>query len=119
MKLAVSDLPFAGFRIKELLKLPIEYGVEFFYEFGKNYYWDKILPPIAKKRKMSCSMHGPCAGVNLANAEDTEFFGIFRKTFANCLYGWGLNSGILSSQFLNVLKDKSFMSKCSYLSPSK
>ena len=35
MKLAVSDLPFAGFRIKELLKLPIEYGVEFFYEFGK------------------------------------------------------------------------------------
>ena len=53
MKIAVSDLPFAGFRIKELLKLPIEYGVEFFYEFGKNYYWDKILPPIAKKRKMS------------------------------------------------------------------
>lgn len=82
MKIAVSDLPFAGFRIKELLKLPIEYGVEFFYEFGKNYYWDKILPPIAKKRKMSCSMHGPCAGVNLANAEDTEFIGIFRKAFA-------------------------------------
>ena len=26
--------------------------------------------------------HGPCAGVNLANTEDTEFIGIFRKAFA-------------------------------------
>jgi len=82
MKLAVSDLPFAGFRIKELLKLPLKYGVEFFYEFGKNYYWDKVLPKIGKNRKIACSMHGPCVGVNLANAEDTEFFGIFRKAFA-------------------------------------
>jgi sugar phosphate isomerase/epimerase len=82
MKIAVSDLPFAGFKVKQLLSLPVEYGVEFFYEFGKNYYWDNILPQIEENRKVPCSMHGPCVSVNLANPEDSEFFGIFRKAIA-------------------------------------
>ena len=79
MKIAVSDLAFTGFKAKELEKLPNKYGIEFFYEFGKNSYWDNILEQIGKNRSIQFSMHAPCVSINLANTEDTEYLGIFRK----------------------------------------
>ncbi len=82
MKIVVSDLAFAGFKAKELVKLPNEYGIEFFYEFGKNHYWDKVLAKVGENRMLPLGMHGPCVSVTLANPEDTEFLGVFRKTLA-------------------------------------
>lgn len=41
MKFSVSDLLFPGFQKEALPQLSTRYGIEFFYEFGKNYYWDK------------------------------------------------------------------------------
>ena len=40
MKFEVSDLLFAGFPKYAMRDLSKEYGIEFFYEFGKDYYWD-------------------------------------------------------------------------------
>mgnify|MGYP003331526418 CR=1 FL=1 len=38
MRIAVSDLLFPGFQKFAMRALKPEYGIEYFYEFGKNYY---------------------------------------------------------------------------------
>ena len=40
MQFEVSDLLFPGFPKFALRELSKEYGIEFFYEFGKDYYWN-------------------------------------------------------------------------------
>ena len=81
MRLSVSDLSFSGFNYKQLEKLSSEYGIEIFYEFGKNDYWDCILPNVFCNRTGTLSIHAPCVSVNLA-AEDNEDINIFNETFA-------------------------------------
>ena len=66
MKFEVSDLLFAGFPKFAMRSLSPELGIEFFYEFGKDYYWDN---EIACWGKRDLSIHGPCVAVNLANPE--------------------------------------------------
>lgn len=41
MKFSVSDLLFPGFQKYPLRDCSSEYGIEFFYEFGKDYYWNE------------------------------------------------------------------------------
>ena len=41
MRFSVSDLLFPGFQKYPLRDLSSEYGIEFFYEFGKDYYWNE------------------------------------------------------------------------------
>lgn len=83
MQLEISDLAFAGFRYKDLLHVPRNLGLEFFYEFGKNKYWDAVLPQIMHGRPKLLSIHGPCLSVNLVNpAQDSCYKKIFSKTFA-------------------------------------
>lgn len=84
MNISISDLGFIGFKAKALKDLPKEYGFEFFYEFGKNSYWDSIIPEIIEKRKI-ISIHAPCVSVNLADESNSECFAILRKTFAYAL----------------------------------
>ena len=79
MKLEVSDLLFAGFPKYAMRDLSKEYGIEFFYEFGKDYYWDN---EVAAWGKCSLSIHGPCVAVNLADKSHKNYAKIFAKTFA-------------------------------------
>lgn len=80
MKFSVSDLLFPGFGKEALQKLSTRYGIEFFYEFGKNYYWDKELL-LWKKRDIS--IHAPCVAANLADPSDKDMYlQLFEKTFA-------------------------------------
>lgn len=79
MEVAVSDLLFPGFEKTELRKLNRTYGIEFFYEFGKDSYWDQER---AFWKKRSLSIHGPCVSVNLADPQDKGFLQIFSETFA-------------------------------------
>lgn len=78
MKFEVSDLLFAGFPKFAMRALSPEYGIEFFYEFGKDYYWDN---EIACWGKRDLSIHGPCVAVNLANPEQTTYLEAFEATF--------------------------------------
>ena len=39
MQFEVSDLLFPGFTKDAMKRLDKQYGIEFFYEFGKDYYW--------------------------------------------------------------------------------
>lgn len=82
MKLEISDLAFAGFRYKDLLKVDHTLGVEFFYEFGTDIYWDAVLPQIMKNRPQMLSIHGPCLCVNLADAARDKYYEkVFQDTF--------------------------------------
>ena len=79
MRFEVSDLLFAGFAKGNLAKLSAAYGIEFFYEFGKDYYWDNEL---ASWGERALSIHAPCVAVNLAAARQTNYSRIYEKTFA-------------------------------------
>ena len=79
MKFEVSDLLFAGFPKFAMRALSPQYGIEFFYEFGKDYYWDN---EIACWGKRDLSIHGPCVAVNLANPEQKTYLEAFAATFA-------------------------------------
>ena len=79
MKFEVSDLLFAGFPKFAMRALSPQYGIEFFYEFGKDYYWDN---EVAAWGKRSLSIHGPCVAVNLADKAHKNYARIFAKTFA-------------------------------------
>ena len=78
MKFAVSDLLFPGFQKYPLRNLNSELGIEFFYEFGKDYYWNKEVEYWGKR---TLSIHGPCVAVNLADKDCTNYNKIFEKTF--------------------------------------
>ena len=43
MQFEVSDLLFPGFTKDVMKRLDKQYGIEFFYEFGKDYYWNSRL----------------------------------------------------------------------------
>lgn len=79
MCLEVSDLLFAGFSKMALRSLSPEYGVEFFYEFGKDYYWDGEIGAWGDR---ALSLHGPCVAVNLADAGDVNYLPAFERTLA-------------------------------------
>ena len=79
MKFAVSDLLFPGFQKYPLRDLDPAYGIEFVYEFGKDYYWNEERAAWGKR---SLSIHGPCVAVNLADGKQRSWLKIFKKTFA-------------------------------------
>lgn len=82
MKISVSDLCFAGFKYQAMTNLNKKYGIEFFYEFGKNSYWDAVLPQMQKGRTLAPSVHGPCIAVNLADPTDNHYLSVWRKTLS-------------------------------------
>lgn len=78
MQLAISDLLFPGFTKANLRHLPGQYGIEFFYEFGKDYYWNE---EVAAWGLRSLSIHGPCVAMDLATG-DRSYLAIMEKTLA-------------------------------------
>lgn len=79
MQFEVSDLLFPGFPKFALRELSKEYGIEFFYEFGKDYYWNNEVTAWGER---ALSVHGPCVAVNLADSKQKNYIKIFEKTFA-------------------------------------
>ena len=79
MKLAVSDLLFPGFTKAALRDLSPEYGIEFFYEFGKDYYWNS---ETAAWGGRELSIHGPCVAVNLVDRQQKNYLKLYQKAFA-------------------------------------
>lgn len=91
MKFAVSDLAFGGFNKALLKNLPAQYGIEFFYEFGTDAYWDCVLKDWRQEGR-TFSIHGPCVAVNLADPHDAHYREFYEKTFA---YAAKINAGFV------------------------
>lgn len=80
MKIAVSNLSFIGFNYTELKKLPPDAGIEIFYEFGNNHYWEEFMHSIwGRNRVGGLSIHGPCIGINLANQKHTHYHAYYEQ----------------------------------------
>lgn len=81
MQIAISNLPFMGFRDAELIKLAVEndYDIEIFYEFGTDCYWDAMLKSVVGTN-VKISVHAPCVCVNLADESDENWFKIYKDT---------------------------------------
>lgn len=78
MKFEVSDLLFPGFTKEAMQQLDKQYGIEFFYEFGKDYYWNKLVEDWGKR---SLSIHAPCVALNLADVKQKNYDRVLEKTF--------------------------------------
>ena len=79
MKFSVSDLLFPGFQKFGIRPLNKKYGIEFFYEFGKDYYWDE---EVAAWGDRDFSIHAPCVAVDLAAAADHTYLQALEQTLA-------------------------------------
>lgn len=89
MNFVVSDLLFPGFKKFGIRALSAEYGIEFFYEFGREYYWDEETEAWGKRE---LTIHAPCVAVNLADRNDQNYLAAFEETFA---YAKKVNSGFV------------------------
>ena len=87
MNISVSTLSFCGHPIYSMKKLPPELGVEIFYEWGGETYWDLALTEIMQDRTGKFSIHAPYQGsiteMSLTPSEN-ELFEYLKQPF--CLY---------------------------------
>jgi len=82
MKFALSNLSFGGFNYLTAHKLPEKMGLEIFYEFGHDHYWDAIIQEAYAERPVQgMSLHGPCVGVNLAEASHEHYLVAYERFF--------------------------------------
>jgi len=82
MKVAVSNLSFGGFNFLGEHQLPASMGLEIFYEFGDDYYWEAVIREAYSERPVQgLSLHGPCVGVNLAEAGHEHYLCAYERAF--------------------------------------
>ena len=84
MNISVSSLGFCGHPIYSMRKLPPELGIEIFYEWGSETYWELALTEIMRERTGKFSIHAPYQGsiteMSLTDRED-ELFEYLRQPF--------------------------------------
>ena len=84
MKISVSSLGFCGHPIYSMRKLAPEIGVEIFYEWGGETYWELALTEIMRDRTGEFSIHAPYQGdiveMSLTEKED-ELFDYLQEPF--------------------------------------
>ena len=84
MNISVSSLSFCGHPIYGMSKLPSELGVEIFYEWGGETYWELALAEILRDRAGRFTIHAPYQGaiteMSLTNHED-ELFAYMQQPF--------------------------------------
>ena len=74
MQLSLSNLAFTGFECYALKNIPECLGIEIFYEFGNDLYWNTLLKQLfAGRLKQRLSLHGPCIATNLADPTDSHY----------------------------------------------
>ena len=77
MQFEVSDLLFPGFTKDAMKRLDKQYGIEFFYEFGKDYYWKQQVEEWGER---ALSIHAPCVALNLADSKQKNYARVIEKT---------------------------------------
>lgn len=86
MKYSVSSLSYVGPRMKWMNKLPEDFGIEIFWDYGDEEYYNGILAELMSERSGAFSIHGPM-GVSFADecADDKLYahlvrpFGLYHR----------------------------------------
>lgn len=80
MQLSLSNLAFTGFDGYALKNISECLGLEIFYEFGNDLYWDTLLKQIfAERLQYRLSLHGPCIATNLADPTDSHYLAQYQQ----------------------------------------
>ena len=66
MQFEVSDLLFPGFTKDAMKRLDKQYGIEFFYEFGKYYYWKQKVEAWGER---ALSINDTCIAINISDSK--------------------------------------------------
>ncbi|MDR3592724.1 MAG: sugar phosphate isomerase/epimerase [Negativicutes bacterium] len=84
MRLSLSNLAFCGFESAALRCLPDDIGLELFYEFGNDWFWEQVLKEAYSNRPPDkpwlLSLHAPCIAVNLAAPADRGYLDLYGRT---------------------------------------
>ncbi len=82
MRLSLSNLSFVGFNYAALKYLPADLGIEVFYEFGNDIYWERVMKELYANRPVqNLSIHGPSVGINLADENDIRYMALYKDVF--------------------------------------
>lgn len=82
MRYSVSTCSFYKFRVRKLLQLPEDLGVEIFYEFGSSDQWESLLSKFYERSTGPFSIHAPFAFVDISEPCDEEkLFDVLRRPF--------------------------------------
>lgn len=82
IKFEVSSLGYPNGGVKRMAKLPEEFGIEIFYEWGGTSYWVESLKKIMKGRQGTFSMHSPFGYCDFAQTEsEAELFKFMTEPF--------------------------------------
>lgn len=79
MKYSISTCSFYKYRIRKLLDMPEDLGVEIFYEYGSRDMWSSFLDALPGRR---FSIHAPFAFVDIAeDCDEEKLFDVLRRPF--------------------------------------
>ena len=79
MKYSISTCSFYKYRIRKLLDMPEDLGVEIFYEYGSRDMWNSFLDALPGR---SFSIHAPFAFVDIAeDCDEEKLFDVLRRPF--------------------------------------
>ena len=82
MKYSISTCSFYKFRIRKLLQLPKDFGVEIFYEFGSEDQWESLLTELTGQGMSGFSIHAPFTFVDIASpCDEKKLFETLKKPF--------------------------------------
>ena len=82
MRYSVSTCSFYKFRIRRLLEMPREFGLEIFYEFGSQDQWESLLSILSARGLDSFSIHAPFAFVDIsAPCDEGRLYDVLRRPF--------------------------------------
>lgn len=82
MKYSISTCSFYKFMIRKLLRIPQEFGVEIFYEFGSEDQWDSFMAELSAHGYSGFSIHAPFAFIDIASdCDESRLFDVLRRPF--------------------------------------
>lgn len=83
MKYSISTCSFYKFRIRKLLNIPDDMGVEIFYEFGSEDQWDSLMSTLkAQGNQGPFSIHAPFAFVDISEpCDEQKLFDVLCRPF--------------------------------------
>lgn len=78
MKYSVSTCSFVKLKVKRLLALPENIGVEIFYEYGSEDYWEEFLSRFQQTHSGGVSIHSPFAFYDFSESSPNLCVNCFR-----------------------------------------
>lgn len=81
MKYSVSSLSYVGPKMKWMSRLPLDLGIEIFWDWGAEDYYNALLPQLMQGRTGAFSIHGPMSYSFADSCPDDVLFSQLMRPF--------------------------------------